>query len=308
MWWGLQGHVPKAWGTWRCGSISSSRSSPSVPCPFFSLSLSPRPRGGGARDLFVFWDSSFRRSPRGNDRGAPHGSARPSTWRTPSDCSTAYPSSASTSWRRADPCWPRASDMSSWFGAFANLVAVVGRGTFCAERIHVVWCFYAAIVSGAIALHLALTTSRSPTTICGVARHRAKPRWLRRIFSPVGWSRGGAGTGVSLPQQIPGDGLTSRRSALGLARGRPSCPPLLVVRVVRRSCRRRSRPRFVGHQESNQFVDRVAMGLQNGDRPLFGLTEHPGDLEVQGGLCLLRRTDDSTPSSRLRQERNPPEG
>jgi len=40
-----------------------------------------------------------------------------------------------------------------WFGA-ANLVAVVVLAVLCANGFASLWCFYAALVSGAIALHL----------------------------------------------------------------------------------------------------------------------------------------------------------
>ena len=42
-----------------------------------------------------------------------------------------------------------------WFGA-ANLVAVIVLALLCANGFTSLWCFYAALVSGAIALHLRL--------------------------------------------------------------------------------------------------------------------------------------------------------
>ena len=45
----------------------------------------------------------------------------------------------------------------AWFGV-ANLVAVVGLALLCASGFTSLWCFYAALVSAAIALHLRYST------------------------------------------------------------------------------------------------------------------------------------------------------
>ena len=59
-----------------------------------------------------------------------------------------------------------------WFGV-ANLVAVLALALLCASGFTSLWCFYAALVSGAIALHLRQRD------------HRAVPRRWRRSASPV---------------------------------------------------------------------------------------------------------------------------
>lgn len=43
-----------------------------------------------------------------------------------------------------------------WFGV-ANLVAVIALALLCASGFTSLWCFYAALVGGAVALHLRLT-------------------------------------------------------------------------------------------------------------------------------------------------------
>lgn len=47
----------------------------------------------------------------------------------------------------------------AWFGLF-NLVAVIVLALLCADGFTSLWCFYAAIVSGAIALHLRWRSTR----------------------------------------------------------------------------------------------------------------------------------------------------
>lgn len=47
-----------------------------------------------------------------------------------------------------------------WFGV-VNLIAVIVLARLCANGFTSLWCFYAALASGAIALHLRLTMSRT---------------------------------------------------------------------------------------------------------------------------------------------------
>jgi hypothetical protein len=46
-----------------------------------------------------------------------------------------------------------------WFGA-VNLVAVIVLARLCANGFASLWCFYAALASGAIALHLRFAKAR----------------------------------------------------------------------------------------------------------------------------------------------------
>jgi hypothetical protein len=49
-----------------------------------------------------------------------------------------------------------------WFGA-VNLVAVIVLARLCANGFASLWCFYAALASGAIALHLRFAKTSKPT-------------------------------------------------------------------------------------------------------------------------------------------------
>ncbi len=57
-----------------------------------------------------------------------------------------------------------------WFGA-GNVVAVIVLALLCADGFTSLWCFYAAIVSGAIALHLRWRTP----TVSSVTPHTVEP-------------------------------------------------------------------------------------------------------------------------------------
>jgi hypothetical protein len=51
-----------------------------------------------------------------------------------------------------------------WFGA-VNVVAVIVLAKLCANGFTSLWCFYAALASGAIALHLRLAKVREPVAV-----------------------------------------------------------------------------------------------------------------------------------------------
>jgi len=54
-----------------------------------------------------------------------------------------------------------------WFG-LVNLVAVIVLARLCANGFTSLWCFYAALASGAIALHLRLTQTRAEREMVAV--------------------------------------------------------------------------------------------------------------------------------------------
>jgi hypothetical protein len=67
-----------------------------------------------------------------------------------------------------------------WFGA-ANLIAVLVLARLCADGFASLWCFYAALASGAIALHMRFATTRgAPAPIAEVPGSR-EPRDARSV-------------------------------------------------------------------------------------------------------------------------------
>ena len=65
-----------------------------------------------------------------------------------------------------------------WFGV-ANVGAVVTLALLCADGFTSLWCFYAALVSGAIALHLRFAKSPLAQTGPARARPRVSGPWAR---------------------------------------------------------------------------------------------------------------------------------
>jgi len=62
-----------------------------------------------------------------------------------------------------------------WFGA-VNLVAVIVLARLCANGFASLWCFYAALASGAIALHLRIATTHNEPLAAQLSRRRASSR------------------------------------------------------------------------------------------------------------------------------------